>query len=133
MGRLQRKKVASNKKKKKKNLNGAISPQAKSPQATQRIEVSPDSSRDTKKRRVVSQTKSPSAAKSVPRKLKNGYLDKALQFLREVKMELKKVAWPTRKQTIGSAVVVILLVMIISLFLGVVDIGWSNIFRIVLQ
>ena len=61
------------------------------------------------------------------------FLDKGLQFLREVKVELKKVAWPSRKQTIGSTVVVIMLVMIISLFLGVVDVGLSNIVRVVLQ
>ncbi|NNL76455.1 MAG: preprotein translocase subunit SecE [Desulfobacterales bacterium] len=58
---------------------------------------------------------------------------KSTQFLREVKIELKKVTWPSRKQTIGSTVVVIALVMLISLFLGVVDMGISSLIRIVLQ
>ena len=56
-----------------------------------------------------------------------------MQFLREVKVELKKVTWPSRKQTIGSTVVVIILVLIVSLFLGVVDIGLSNLVRVVLK
>jgi len=63
----------------------------------------------------------------------NTFIGKSLQFLREVKVELKKVTWPSRKQTIGSTVVVIILVIIISLFLGVVDIGLSGIIRMVLQ
>jgi preprotein translocase subunit SecE len=42
---------------------------------------------------------------------------RAVQFC-GVKIELKKVTWPTRKQTLGSTAVVIVLVMIISVFLG---------------
>ncbi|MEJ2157704.1 MAG: preprotein translocase subunit SecE, partial [Desulfobacteraceae bacterium] len=59
-------------------------------------------------------------------------LQKSMQFLREVKIELKKVTWPTRKQTMGSTVVVIVLVAIISLFLGLVDLGLSSLVRVVL-
>lgn len=59
--------------------------------------------------------------------------EKTIQFLREVKTELKKVTWPTRKQTVGSTVVVLVIVAIISLFLGVVDAGLSGIIRVVLQ
>jgi len=58
---------------------------------------------------------------------------KGIQFLREVKVELKKVTWPTRKQTIGSTVVAIVLVMIISLFLGVVDMSLTSLIQLVLQ
>ena len=59
-------------------------------------------------------------------------LQKSMQFLREVKIELKKVTWPTRKQTLGSTVVVVILVMIFSLFLGLVDVSLSSIIRVVL-
>jgi preprotein translocase subunit SecE len=54
---------------------------------------------------------------------------RAVQFLREVKIELKKVTWPTRKQTTGSTLVVIVLVMIISVFLGIVDMGLAGLVR----
>ena len=62
-----------------------------------------------------------------------GIIDQSIQFLREVKVELKKVAWPSRKQTIGSTAVVLILVFIISAFLGVVDMGLSSLVRLVLQ
>ena len=64
---------------------------------------------------------------------KQNIFQKGIQFLREVKVELKKVTWPSRKQTIGSTVVAIVLVLIISIFLGVVDMGLSSLIRIVLQ
>jgi preprotein translocase subunit SecE len=60
------------------------------------------------------------------------YLGKSVQFLREVRAELKKVTWPSRKQTVGSTLVVIVVVMIISFFLGIVDIGLSSLVRMVL-
>lgn len=56
---------------------------------------------------------------------------RAVQFLREVKIELKKVTWPSRKQTMGSTLVVIVLVIIISLFMGIVDMGLSTVIRAV--
>ena len=62
----------------------------------------------------------------------DNFLQKSMQFLREVKIELKKVTWPTRKQTMGSTMVVIILVAIISLFLGMVDLGLSSLVRVVL-
>jgi preprotein translocase subunit SecE len=47
--------------------------------------------------------------------------DSSMQFLREVKTELKKVAWPNKRQTIQSTSVVLVLVGIVAIFLGVVD------------
>jgi len=69
----------------------------------------------------------------VPAKTKSNFISASVQFLREVKVELKKVAWPSRKQTIGSTVVVIALIILISLFLGSIDIGLSSLIRTVLQ
>jgi preprotein translocase subunit SecE len=66
-------------------------------------------------------------------KINNKYVDQALQFLREVKVELKKVAWPSRKQTMGSTLVVIILVLLVSFFLGIVDIGLSSLIKAVLS
>ncbi len=65
--------------------------------------------------------------------LKIKYLDQAVQFLREVKIELKKVVWPSRKQTVASTVVVIVLVLLVSLFLGIVDLGLSSLIKVVLS
>lgn len=76
--------------------------------------------------------RAPAPAKPKVAAGESGILQKSIQFLREVKVELKKVTWPTRKQTMGSTVVVIVLVVIISLFLGVVDFGLSSLIRTVL-
>jgi preprotein translocase subunit SecE len=60
-------------------------------------------------------------------------LDKAKAFLTNVRNELKKVTWPTRKETYGSTVVVIVLVLIVAVFLWVVDTGLSSAVRALLS
>lgn len=60
------------------------------------------------------------------------YFDKSVQFLREVRVELKKVTWPSRKQTVGSTAVVLLMVILVSIFLGIVDFGLSSLIRLVI-
>jgi preprotein translocase subunit SecE len=54
------------------------------------------------------------------------------QFLKESKAELKKVTWPTSKQTIASTSVVIVITVIVSLALGLVDFGLAKIIRVIL-
>jgi preprotein translocase subunit SecE len=46
---------------------------------------------------------------------------KVAQFLREVKVEIKKVVWPTRKELIASTTVVLLVTFIVATYLGLVD------------
>jgi preprotein translocase subunit SecE len=57
------------------------------------------------------------------------YVRIALQFLREAKMELKKVKWPTRKELLASTAVVIALVLLVSFYLGVIDFGLIKIIK----
>lgn len=63
---------------------------------------------------------------------KQNFYQKAVQFFREVRVELKKVTWPNQKQTAGSTVVVIILVFILAAFLGLVDFGLSKLVQVVL-
>jgi preprotein translocase SecE subunit len=51
--------------------------------------------------------------------------EKWAEFLIETEGELKKVSWPARKEYLGSAAVVVLVVAIISMFLFLVDHGMS--------
>ncbi|MFO7667841.1 MAG: preprotein translocase subunit SecE [Desulfobacterales bacterium] len=132
MARLLKKKSASNKKKSKQDNDLPVITQESKNGSIKAI-LKPDSSTEVKKAQVLQQKKPLTGIKSVTEKESNNYYQRALQFLREVKIELKKVTWPSRKQTVGSTVVVIILVMIISLFLGVVDIGLSSLVRVVLQ
>jgi len=131
MGRIQRKKISRKRKKQKENMPAAVSTEADG--ADRSVPAPAVSSDEPDRRQPVPQKRQMPVAKTTPIKPKKGYLDKGLQFLREVKIELKKVTWPSRKQTIGSTAVVILLVIIISLFLGVVDVGLSSLVRVVLQ
>ena len=135
MGRIQKKKTSEAKKKKKQKLELKSTAKVNSSidSAAARVALKEDTAKDTKKRQVLPQSKQSAAASPTAAKPKDGVLNKSTQFLREVKIELKKVTWPSRKQTLGSTAVVIVLVMIISFFLGVVDLGLSNLIRIVLQ
>jgi preprotein translocase subunit SecE len=60
------------------------------------------------------------------------FIGKAREFLAASKVELKKVTWPTPKQTLASTSVVIIVVIIVSTFLGIVDFGLAKIVRLVL-
>ena len=135
MGRLQRKKTSGTKKKKKNKAGSAASVKSqaaitKPGKATVPVtgghKVAAAAKTATAKKK--SQVANVAAAKP-----KTNIFHSSVQFLREVKIELKKVTWPSRKQTIGSTAVVVALVLLISLFLGFVDIGLSNLIRAVLQ
>ena len=56
-------------------------------------------------------------------------IETAKQFLREVKQELKKVTWPSRKDTLSGTVVVLLSVFVIAIFLGIVDSSLSRLIK----
>jgi len=96
-----------------------------------RISVS-DAGNDLKKTKAPAFRQSSAIEQTAVMKLADKYFGNWIQFFREVKIELTKVTWPSKKQTIGSTVVVIAFVFIISLFLGVVDFGLSNLVRLIL-
>ncbi|MDH3544183.1 MAG: preprotein translocase subunit SecE [Desulfuromonadales bacterium] len=55
------------------------------------------------------------------------------EFLQQVKAELQKVTWPTRKETYGSTMVVIVLVLMVAVFLWVVDTALSSMIQTLLN
>ncbi|MCP3898970.1 MAG: preprotein translocase subunit SecE [Desulfobacteraceae bacterium] len=63
---------------------------------------------------------------------KKNIFKQGIEYLQEVQSELKKVTWPTRKQTMGTTLVVIVLVAIVSVFLGLFDFGFSKLIQAVL-
>ena len=48
-------------------------------------------------------------------------LGKVKDFLGEVKVEVKKVTWPSRKEAMGGTMVVFVVVLLMSVFLGIID------------
>jgi len=53
-------------------------------------------------------------------------LKRTRTFLTDVRVELKKVTWPSRQDTIASTGVVLVVVFIISFYLGIIDILLSR-------
>ena len=48
-------------------------------------------------------------------------IQKIVDYVKKVKAEMEKVAWPTRKELLNSTGVVLVLVAIVTVFLAVVD------------
>ena len=58
---------------------------------------------------------------------------KVIQFFRESKAELKKVVWPTKEDVLSSIKVVIISTIIVAIILGALDLGFSELFRIIMR
>ncbi len=70
--------------------------------------------------------------RKAPRKAEVSRFDfvrRARQYLREVAYELKKVVWPSRKETVATTSVVLVVVVLAGLFLGFVDLVLSRFVR----
>ena len=52
-----------------------------------------------------------------------------LQYFRDVRAELKRVSWPTRKQTINSTITVLVFVLVWAVFIGL----WDYLFAYAMQ
>ena len=58
---------------------------------------------------------------------------KPINFLKEVKAELGKVAWSTRQELMVSTMVVIVVTVILGLFIGVLDVCLSRLLSLVFK
>ncbi len=54
-------------------------------------------------------------------------------FFREVKVETKKVNYPSKDELVGSTWVVIITVVIVSVFLGIVDLSLAKIIKLLVR
>jgi len=117
MARLQKKKISSDKVRKREAAPGEPVSETTGPTASL---VKADQKRGDNRPAAVVVPSDPN------------FIQRGMEFLREVRVELKKVTWPSRKQTAGSTVVVIILVFILGAFLGLVDISLSKLVQLVL-
>lgn len=69
--------------------------------------------------------------KKTEKKTLGSYFSMGVQFLREARIELKKVKWPTRKELLASTAMVIFLVLIAALYLGAIDFGLIKVIKAV--
>lgn len=59
------------------------------------------------------------AKKDKPKK--PGFFARVGKWLRDMKSELKKVQWPTRKQTVNNTLIVIACVIVVGIFIALFD------------
>ena len=52
--------------------------------------------------------------------------NKAITFLKEVRLEMKKVNWPTKEETIKYTLIVIGISVVVAIFLGGFDILFTT-------
>ena len=62
-----------------------------------------------------------------------GVGQRSVDFVQEAWQELKKVHWPTRQETQSATVVVVAVVIVMSIFLGVVDFALSYAMQFVIS
>ncbi len=61
------------------------------------------------------------------------FLRRVQEFVREVVAEFRKVAWPSRQELINSTVVAIAVTVVVSVFLGAVDVALARIVERILR
>jgi preprotein translocase subunit SecE len=54
------------------------------------------------------------------------------EFIRQVRAETAKVYWPTRKETISTAIMVLIMTLLLALFFFGVDAFFSTVVRFLL-
>lgn len=64
---------------------------------------------------------------------KVGILGKIARSFRDMKGEMKKVVWPTKKQTVNNTVVVMVFMVIMAVFIGLFDFGLAALIRFVIS
>ena len=68
----------------------------------------------------------PTVEKNGPR---TGVFAGLTEYVKDVRVEMTKVSWPPRAELRESTIVVIVMVVIVSIFIGIVDRGLSLAFE----
>ena len=75
-------------------------------------------------------TMAPAAGRSLSLGGRGGGL---VNLLRELRTEIRRVVWPTPRQAVNMTAVVVALSAGLGAFLGIVDFGFQELFRVLLQ
>ena len=55
------------------------------------------------------------------------------QYLTDVRTEFRKVTWPSQREYVGGTIGVVVIVAILTLVLGLIDMGLSQIMELILR
>ena len=73
------------------------------------------------------------AAKTKKPEKKNGFFKRMTRFFKDLKGELKKIVWPSKKQVVNNTLVVLAVVIVLGVFVAALDTVLSLIVHFVLQ
>ena len=59
--------------------------------------------------------------------------NKISNYLKEVRLEMGKVAWSTRQELIGSTIVVLVSLAVLTIFIGLCDLTLSTVVNIIMS
>ena len=71
-------------------------------------------------------SRSPGGARPRPSRKTKEQRTKVTQFVREMRQEMRKVAWPTRAETINYSVFVFVTLIVLTTAIALVDYGMSK-------
>lgn len=55
------------------------------------------------------------------------------KFLREVKVEMKKVTWPTKDSVVKMTSLVIIVSLIVGIYIGIVDVALAKVMEVIVN
>jgi len=55
------------------------------------------------------------------------------KFIGQVKIEMKKVAWPSRQELVSSTIVVLVSIFLLAIFIGVCDLVLSRVINFLIS
>jgi len=88
------------------------------------------SKQSAQKQRQVAQRKKAAEKKKAEKK---GAWKTVTQFLRDVRIEMKKVIWPSRREVIDYTLVVLLTVAVVATYLLVLDLALSKLLHLIIS
>ena len=56
-----------------------------------------------------------------------------IEFIRQVQAETRKVVWPTRRETVMTGVMVMIMTAILAIFFFVIDTGFEALVKMLLS
>ncbi len=87
------------------------------------------SKQSAQKQRQVAQRKKAAEKKKAEKK---GPWKTVVQFLRDVRIEMKKVIWPSRQEVINYTLVVLITVTVVTSFILVLDLVLSKLLHLII-
>ena len=61
------------------------------------------------------------------------WMESSRQYLSDVRTEFRKVTWPSQREYVGGTIGVVVIVAILTLVLGLIDVGLSQIMELIVR